>query len=74
MSYFPFLEVAGWVGRVPPGIKEFTHTHTHTHTLNAHTCAYQYVCITIEYQFQPSNKKVIQQMASDNANSHIPHL
>ena len=23
MSHFPFLGVAGWVGRVPPGIKEF---------------------------------------------------
>ena len=23
MSYFPFLGVAGWVGRVSPGIKEF---------------------------------------------------
>ena len=23
MSHLPFLGVAGWVGRVPPGIKEF---------------------------------------------------
>ena len=64
MSHLPFLGVAGWVGRVPLGIKEFFNSPFLV--LKArHPVIQENICVTLKlYEFHECNINYVNDLAN----------